>query len=664
MRAFPWAQRRTPIASLSDRSGRAGESGAAGRLNPISFQRWRLAKRFSVLLAAFALLFSGTVSAQETPVSSDDVPQPVPVLFDDPGRVLTARESAALMADALNLPDKGWQGLFSDVEQGSDQAGVIEALALQGVVKGFLDGTFQPDEPITRGRFATWLAQGFLAGGFVTEPAPFTDIPDGANYAGAAQQLYETGITLGCSADPLMFCGEDGLTLLEAQTLLERALALPYLVSDCQDPGRWLLLCEVFEYIDTDYVFDVTTEEMVAPISDAVELIKAEAGEEGPKRKQFVCSIPDPLFEPACGLARIVPDASLTQVAESVVREVIKGLDPNSAYHDPEEWQAIEEAGRYVGIGVRVVTVDENWQPGCSPLSDTCRILVLTVFEGGPAHKAGIQRGDFIVAVDGEPVDGMTLAEAAQIIRGELDTVVDITIVRHDIDHRLTLTRQEIIVPYTSAASHNTESIAYIELTSFSSYPGGAVEEFRERLAEVGDVDLLVLDLRNNGGGSVAVLQGIAGAFVGEAPVMTFHTVEESYDRHGVGTPLVSDESPRMAVLVNGFSASASEVLAGLLHETGRATVIGETTYKKNTGQSLFDLHNNGVFRLTTIRWTTPGGIDIGDNGVPLDIEIEFPNTDLQGLMEWVKSILDNPPEPTPEEPEGPPEDSEETPGQ
>lgn len=614
-------------------------------------------RRLFASLLALALLFAAPAGAQEAPAQPADI-QPVAAETGSP-QVLTARAAAVLMADALEIADAGWQGLFSDVPQGSDEAGTIEALALAGVVKGFLDGTFRPDEEVTRGRFALWLARGLFDGGFVPQAAPFTDIREGAIYADAARQLHEAGITLGCSVEPLMFCGEDVLTLGEAETLLERAAALPYLVNDCRDPGRWLLLCEVFEHIEDSYVLDVTTEELVTPVSDALGSIKEQVGGDGPERPQFVCSIPDPLFEPACEWARITPETAISQVAESVVREVVKGLDRNSAYHDPDEWENIENAGRYVGIGVRVITVDDQWQSGCSPLSATCRILVLTAFEGGPAHNGGILRGDFIVAVDGRSVDGMTLAEVAGIIRGEVDTSVDITIDRRGQKSWITLVRRPIVVPYTSVAFHNTESIAYLELNSFNAYPGGAVEEFRENLAEMVDHELLVLDLRNNGGGSVAVLQGIAGALLGEVPVMTFHTVDQSYDRNGEGTPLVGAETPRIAVLVNGFSASASEVLAGVLQETGRATVIGETTYKKNTGQSLFDLFNDGVFRLTTIRWTTPGGVDIGVDGVPLDIETEFPNTDLQGLMEWVRSILDNPPEP-----EKTPETPEEAPGQ
>lgn len=621
------------------------------------------AKRMLVTALALGLLSASPVLAQEVQEEFDDAPQAVPIV-EDSTRVLTNREAAVLLAERLGLADQPWQGLFSDVGEGSDDAGTIETLALGGVVSGSLEGTFRPDEIISRGEFAMWLDRAFFPDGFTPEAAPFTDIAEGADYEGAVQQLYAAGITVGCSVDPLMFCGEAHLTLGEAQAFLGRALDLPYLVSNCEEPGHWLLLCDVYEHFDTSYVLEATIDDLVAPVSEALSQVVEELEEGAQRREMFDCSIPDPSFEPVCSWALIQPEVPIAALAESVVEEVVKGLDPNSAYHNAEEWRAIEESGRYVGIGVRVVTVDDQWRAGCSPLSETCRIFIITVFEGGPAHKAGLQRGDFIVAVDGAGLDGVTLGEAAGMIRGEIDTSVDITIERHGIEHRLTLIREEIVVPYTSAGFHDTESIAYIQLTSFSTYPGGAVKEFRERLAEAADSELLVLDLRNNGGGSVAVLQGIAGAVLGEVPVMTFHTREETYDIDGEGDPVVGVGTPRIAILVNGSSASASEVLAGVLQETGRAVVIGQTTYKKNTGQSLFDLFNDGVFRLTTIRWTTPGGIDIGEGGVPLDIETEFPNTTLQGLMEWVKSLLDNPPDESPEEAPEDPDESPENPAQ
>jgi carboxyl-terminal processing protease len=608
------------------------------------------AKRVLVSLIVLGSLVSSPVLAQETPPQTGEETQPVPIVYDASQDALTNRQAAVLLAEALNLTEEPWQGLFSDVGPDSADAGILEALALAGVVSGSLDAPFAPDDTITRGKFAVWVDNAFYADGFEADTSSFTDIPEGALYEAAVEKLHAAGITVGCSVDPLMFCGEDDLTLSQAEMLLARAVSLPYLVSDCEEPGQWLLLCDVYGYIDTEYVFDVTIEELVAPISEALATVEEEVEDGAPQRTQFECSIPDPLFEPVCDWAVISPQTPIPVLAETIVREVVKGLDPNSRYHNPEEWQAIEESGRYTGIGVRVVTVDEQWQAGCSPLSDTCRILILTVFEGGPAHTAGLQRGDWIVAVDGESLHGLTLGEAAGLIRGEVDTSVDITIERHGQEHRINLIRKEIVVPYTSAEFHDTESIAYIEFSTFSSYPGGAAEEFRERLTAARDSELLILDLRNNGGGAVSVLQEIAGAFLGDVPVMTFHTREETYDINGEGEPLVEADSPQMAILVNGFSASASEVLAGVLQETGRAVVIGETTYKKNTGQSLIDLYNEGVFRLTTIRWTTPGGVDIGDDGVPLDIETEFPRGTVQDLMEWVKNLLENPPDQTPEE--------------
>ncbi|MYA40052.1 MAG: PDZ domain-containing protein [Acidimicrobiia bacterium] len=625
----------------------------------------RLAKRLLIAALVMGLVGSAPVLAQESPPGEDDFPQPVAIPADDPGGGVTNREAAVLLAAAMGIPDAIWQGLFSDVAENSQDADTIEAVTLAGVVKGKLDGTFRPDEVITRGEFAVLLDRALFHDRFPADPAPFTDIPEDAAYAKAVNGLYADGVVLGCSDDGLRFCGEDPLARHDAESLIERALAVPYAVADCEDPDEWLLFCEVYEHIDSMYLPGATVEELAAPVNEAAALAMEEAAESAAERPRFDCSIPDPVFEPLCAWASGAVDTPLRSLAETAVREMVKALDPNSAYHDPEEWMEIEDQGRYVGIGVRVVTVDDEWNPFCTPLSETCRIVILDVFEGGPAYNAGLMPWDFIVGVDGNRLHGLTLGEAADLIRGEVDTSVDITFERDGDEYTFTLIRKEIVTPYTSAEVHNTESVAYIQLNSFAASPGGAPEELAGRLAEVGDVELLILDLRNNPGGRVSVLQEIAGFFVGEVPVMTFHTIDETYDVDGIGQPLLAADTPRIAVLVNQNSASAAEVLAGLLKETRGAVVIGETTYMKNTGQSLLDLHNKGVFRLTTLKWTTPGGIDIGETGVPLDIETEFPTVPLQDLMEWVKDLLDNPPEEAPEEtPTETPEMPTETPEQ
>lgn len=616
-----------------------------------------LGKRFMVTALVFGLLGSAPVLARGVPPVEDGSPQPVLISADHSGEAVTNREAAVLLADAMGLPDAIWQGLFSDVGEGSQDAATIEAVTLAGVVQGNLDGTFRPDEVITRGEFAVLLDRALFDDRFPVDPAPFDDIPEGATYADAVNGLYADGVVWGCSVDPLRFCGEDPLIPHDAERLIERALAVPYTVANCDDPDEWLLFCEVYEYIDTRYLPGVTLEELAAPVNEAAAMAMEEGEESPAKRPRFECSIPDPVFEPLCAWAWGAVDTPLRGVAEAAVREMVKALDPNSSYHDPEEWREIEEQGRYVGIGVRVMTVDDQWRRYCTPISETCRIFILDVFEGGPAFNAGLMPWDFIVAVDGNRLHGLTLGDAADLVRGELDTAVDITFERDGDEYTFTLIRREIVTPYTGAELHDTESIAYIRLTSFSASPGGAPEEFAGRLAEVGDAELLVLDLRNNPGGRVDVLQEIAGSLVGEVPVMTFHTLEKTYSIDGIGGPLLAEDT-RIAVLVNGISASAAEVLAGLLKETRGAVVIGEATFMKDTGQRLFDLHNKGVFRLTTLKWTTPGGIDIGEIGVPLDMETEFPTLPLQDLMEWVKELLDNPPEETPEE------DSQETPEQ
>ena len=159
----------------------------------MSYSLSPLAKRLLITVLAMGLFISAPVLAQEGPAGAGDSPQPIAI------SVLTNRDAAVLIAGALGLPDAVWQGLFSDVGEGSESAKTIEALALEGVVKGNLDGTFRPDEVISRGEFAIWLDRAFFANGFPSDPAPFTDIPEGAAYADAAHSLYAEGVTRGCS---------------------------------------------------------------------------------------------------------------------------------------------------------------------------------------------------------------------------------------------------------------------------------------------------------------------------------------------------------------------------------------------------------------------------------------------------------------------------------
>ena len=311
-----------------------------------------LAKRLLIATLMMGLLGSAPVLAQEAPPVEDDSPQPVLISVDDSSQVVTNREAAVLLADAIGLPDAIWQGLFSDVGEESQDAGAIEAVTLAGVVTGNLDGTFRPDEVITRGEFAVLLDRALFEDRFSAEPAPFTDIPEDAVYADAVNGLWADGVVVGCEVDPLRFCGEDPLTRHDAATLIERALAVPYTVANCEDPDEWLLFCEVYEYIDTRYLLGVTLEELAAPVNEAAAMavegaaaLAMEEGDESPaERPRFDCSIPDPVFEPVCAWASGAVETPLRSVAETAVREMVKALDRNSAYHDPEEWREMEES--------------------------------------------------------------------------------------------------------------------------------------------------------------------------------------------------------------------------------------------------------------------------------------------------------------------------------
>ncbi len=594
-----------------------------------------------VVILAMGLWASAPVIAQDSSaVAEDSTPG---AIAEDSGQVLTNRDAAVLVADALELSDQLWQGLFLDVGEGNEDAGAIEALALAGVITANRDGTFQPDDLITRGDFAVMVDRGFFSAAVTPGPVAFTDIPEGARYVDAAQHLYVLGVTKGCSADPLQFCGEELVTRWEAETLLGRAVEIPYVISDCEDPRLWRLLCDVYELIDTRYLPEITLEELAAPIDQAA-LIAAEGVDDlTPKRSRFVCSIPDPVFESACSWA-VITDGTLAEAAEAAVREMLNALDRNSAYHGPEAWEDIlrGQEGRYVGIGVRVAAVEEQGATGCMPFSETCRLTILTVFEGGPAMFAGFQKGDVILEVDGISINGMTIAQVANLIRGEIDTSVTITIGRDDRQMAVPLIRKEIITPFVRSYVHETESIYYLQLNSFA-WPKAGIE-FRQHLTTTVGA-LLIIDLRGNPGGSLLTLLNIVGALLGDVPGLVFHNADTSDVFDGFGLPLIGAETSQIAVLVDEHSASASEALAGVLQETGRAVIVGQATFGKNTGQTLLPLHNDGVLRLTTNKWTTPGGLDIGEGGLIPDIEIDIPDLDPQPLMKWVKDLLEQTPE-------------------
>jgi carboxyl-terminal processing protease len=249
-------------------------------------------------------------------------------------------------------------------------------------------------------------------------------------------------------------------------------------------------------------------------------------------------------------------------------------------------------------------------------------MVIISTFDGSPAARAGLEPGDEIDRVDGESVTGKSLDEVTNLVRGPSGSDVDITFKRGDEDFTVTITRAAIEIPI--AEWQTVGDVAYLRLNLFTN---NSDEVVHDALAELVDDGMrsLILDLRNNPGGSLDSSVEIASEFLDHGVVLRTESPGEviPYDVRSGG--LVTDRSIPMTILVNRGSASASEVVSGALKEAGRAVIIGENTFGKNTVQQRFPLSNGGAIKVTIARWVTPSGSDFGSDGISPDIEAEVP---------------------------------------
>ncbi len=331
-------------------------------------------------------------------------------------------------------------------------------------------------------------------------------------------------------------------------------------------------------------------------------------------------------------LADYVDEKTDAELVQAAINGMIQVLDPHSTYYTPEEFQAFQAdlTGQFGGLGLEVTMEDGV-------------VRVVTPIDGTPAAGAGILTGDQIIAIDGEDVQGMTLNDAVNLMRGDVGTDVTITVKRDGVDDpfNVTITRQIIHSPQVRAQVFDT--IAYIRLTVFGTQTHSEfVDAINRTLAEIGtdNVTGFILDLRNNGGGSLDTAISIADDFLEQGEIVSTRgrNAQDTarYDAHAGD---ITNGLP-MIVLVNGGSASASEILAGALQDHRRATIMGTQSFGKGTVQTIFPLGSDlGAIRLTTARYYTPSGRSIQDVGITPDVVVEQP------LPESMRALVaDNPP--------------------
>jgi len=313
------------------------------------------------------------------------------------------------------------------------------------------------------------------------------------------------------------------------------------------------------------------------------------------------------------------------------INGMLSGLDPHSAYLDAEAFKELQVGtqGEFGGLGIEV-GMEDGFVKVVAPIEDT------------PAFKAGLKTGDLIIKLDDTPVKGMTLNDAVKRMRGKVGTEITLSVVRKGEIKPLTLTLTRAVIKIKSVKHKLVEpDYGYVRITQFQEHTGdnliAALTELEEK--NEGPIKGLVLDLRNDPGGLLNTAVGVAGAFLkpGELVVYTDGRTEdakmrltnarEHYLRPGESDYLkrlpVWARNVPMAVLVNGGSASASEIVAGALQDHKRALVVGTQSFGKGSVQTILPLNNGTAIKLTTARYYTPSGRSIQAKGITPDLVIE-----------------------------------------
>jgi len=319
-------------------------------------------------------------------------------------------------------------------------------------------------------------------------------------------------------------------------------------------------------------------------------------------------------------------------LVRGAIRGMVEGLgDPYSAYLTPEQYQTglQDLSGQFEGIGAEIGTKDSAGATStCSTLGPDCHLIVVSPIEGSPAEKAGLKAGDGIVAVDGTSLDGLTVDAARDRVRGPKATTVVLTVKRGDAATfdvpivRGVIAQREVIDKDLAGGA-----VGYVRVTGFSD---NAATQFHSVVAA--DIAAgrkeLILDLRGNPGGYVTAARSIASEFLSSGPLFWEETADGTQTETDASSGgAATDPAIHLVVLIDGGSASASEIVAGALHDRGRATIVGETSFGKGTVQQWIELPDTGALKLTIAKWLTPNKTWIHHIGIVPDVVVTPPAT-------------------------------------
>ncbi len=312
--------------------------------------------------------------------------------------------------------------------------------------------------------------------------------------------------------------------------------------------------------------------------------------------------------------AEYVEEVTDEKLIEAAIKGMLAALDPHSGYLPPGDFQdmQVQTRGEFGGLGLEV-TMENGLVKVISPIDDT------------PAARAGMQPGDFISHVDGEQIHGLSLSEAVDRMRGPVKSQVTITVLREGIAAPFDVNLTRDVIRIRSVRWRVEGDIGYIRITSFNEQtrPGldDAVDDLHEELGD--DMKGVVLDLRNNPGGLLDQAVAVSDAFLEHGEIVsTRGRRTDSTQRFNAEAGDLIDGLP-MVVLINGGSASASEIVAGALQDHERAVILGTRSFGKGSVQRLLPLAGKSAMRLTIARYFTPSGSSIQATGIEPDIEVQ-----------------------------------------
>ncbi|MEM7358094.1 MAG: S41 family peptidase [Pseudomonadota bacterium] len=309
-----------------------------------------------------------------------------------------------------------------------------------------------------------------------------------------------------------------------------------------------------------------------------------------------------------------VAPVSDEQLLDFAVEGMLNGLDPHSVYLKGERYEELNEGttGRFGGLGMEVI-MEDGFIKVVTPIDDT------------PAAKAGIQTGDIIIRINGKTITGTNLQEATEHLRGEPGTTVELTILRETEPDPLDLELERAVVSVNTIRRKSlSDEIGYLRVSQFQL---ATAEMFRKQLKSLRDGENfsgLIIDLRNNPGGLLNSAVSIADAFIKDGVIVSTKGRQPENDQEFTASPTDMIDGKPIVVLINGGSASASEIVAGALQDHDRALILGTESFGKGSVQTVVDIGETEAIKLTTARYYTPSGRSIQAAGIVPDVKVEL----------------------------------------